>query len=445
MKRFILIILTLLLSLFFYPSKNISYRIPRAFNCAEAVLEVFWDPEISDFNNWDVMSGEKHGLNIFQNWAAVDFSWIKKPESGIGLKMTRVVNADCSKYNLLIVGMNASNKSIVKIIAETDIGNLVSETEASGKESEFKLELKNAKVIKKLTLEIISNDKISASGWLSWIILQNSNKLKDHLAQWENYDNKWEKYIKGNEYKPNFIPQYNIFLDQKELLYLRELHHKYSNKSNEESPFIKMANKVKDYIPENAIKEFAMGDIHIIGNNYKFEKYGVNAAIAGIILKDENLLRLAARHALSLAVSKYWDYGFTAQFPMSSWELRAFKRSHASEDIAWILDIAGEMFTLAGKHLLLRKISEEGIGPINYTTWKHDNIFSSNQLAFFNTGRMASYLVLEREFKRVKPYTDIALKDSIDNLEIMLLPDGSTYEGPGYLTNGSLWDHLQKE
>jgi hypothetical protein len=98
-----------------------------------------------------------------------------------------------------------------------------------------------------------------------------------------------------------------------------------------------------------------------------------------------------------------------------------------------VLDLAGEVFTDAGRTYLMRRLAEEGIGPINYTTWRHEYIFHCNQLAYFNTGRMYAYLILEREWPRVKPYTDLAYRDAIDNLETVIEPDGGALEGPGYL------------
>jgi hypothetical protein len=45
---------------------------------------------------------------------------------------------------------------------------------------------------------------------------------------------------------------------------------------------------------------------------------------------------------------------------------------------------------------------------------------------------MYAYLVLEREWPRVKPYTDLAYLDAINNLENAIQPDGGTLEGPSY-------------
>ena len=119
-----------------------------------------------------------------------------------------------------------------------------------------------------------------------------------------------------------------------------------------------------------------------------------------------------------------WDDGFLAQFPGSAWELRSFRRSYVSEDIAEILDLAGEMFTDAGRIYVMRRLTEEGIGPVNYITWRFDYLFQGNQLAFVTRGRLCAYLVMERLWPRVRPYTDIAYQNLREMFDTVILPDG---------------------
>jgi hypothetical protein len=191
---------------------------------------------------------------------------------------------------------------------------------------------------------------------------------------------------------------------------------------------------------EKGIHEFAKtgGDIDTHGRTRDRDLAplpgGPSLAVAGLVLKDADTLRAAARFALSLAMCEHWEEGFMSCFPGGPWEDRAFRRSYCCEDIAEVLDLAGEVFTDAGRIYLMRRLAEEGIGPINYVAWRHEYIFHCNQLAFFNHGRMYAYLVLEHERPRVKPYTELAYQDSVDNLRTVILPDGGYLEGPSYFT-----------
>ena len=96
----------------------------------------------------------------------------------------------------------------------------------------------------------------------------------------------------------------------------------------------------------------------------------VGTAVAGIVQEDPVLLRLAARYALTLASCDNWDDGFLCDFQTSSFNHRCFIQSLCLYECALILDIAGEIFTDTGRDLILRKMAEEGIGSINFNTWK---------------------------------------------------------------------------
>ena len=78
-------------------------------------------------------------------------------------------------------------------------------------------------------------------------------------------------------------------------------------------------------------------------------------------------------------------------FPGSTFEHRCFVQSLCAHEVALLLDLAGELFTDVGRELLLRRIAEEGLGSINFITWKHEYIFHCNQLAWFTPGRMLGY------------------------------------------------------
>ena len=174
--------------------------------------------------------------------------------------------------------------------------------------------------------------------------------------------------------------------------------------------------------------------------------HGANAAQAGMLLKDRALCRLAARFALSIAHCERWDDCFVCYMPGSTWEQRAFVQSICVFETALILDLCGEWFTEVGRQVVLRRIAEEGIGNLNYNSWWWEYIFHNNQLAWFAPGRILGYLLLERTMparhdgfarpvpSRVTPYTDLAVKDLLENLDRILLPDGGYVEGPTYFT-----------
>jgi hypothetical protein len=418
-------------------SYNPAYK-PIPINIAEAIIEPFWIPGLSGLDQWTIRPGHDWGLRIKQNWDAVVFEWASKPENGPALQMYRDFNVDSTDYNRLVVRMAGPKKSVLKINAATDLGELVYTSEPESRNAtEHKLDLRGARLIKKLILEVITDADGPGAGWFSWIGLQNTEQLNHYMSLWDFSQIRWDEHIKEADQISKFKPRYGIFLDSIELAELREQHQQ-AIKENGQSCYSQQAAAACSYHPEKGIHEF----VNSGGSNRSHGRVrdqskarlsgNPDLAIAGLVLRDPEALRMAARYALSLALSEKWDTSFMSHLPTSDWEDRAFRRSYTAEDIAMILDLAGDAFTEIGRNYLMRRLAEEGIGPINYVTWRHEYIFHCNQLAYFNTGRMYAYLVLEREWPRVKPYTDLAYQDAVNNLQTVIQPDGGTLEGPGY-------------
>ncbi|HIJ65911.1 MAG TPA: hypothetical protein HPP77_08155 [Candidatus Hydrogenedentes bacterium] len=412
---------------------------PMAINVAEAVIEPFWDPYLSGLPKWAIDPGDEHGLEVWQDWAAVRFEWASRPSDGPALRMRRAFQIDCSGYDKLLLSVQAPERSEVRILADTDKGTLSFVSSPAGyHKEELAVDLEGATLIQAITIEIYPADDGFSSGWFSWLGLQNAALIDTHLARWRGFDDRWEAYIQDESFEPEFKPLYGVFISENGLDDLRRRHDEHV-KAHGGSPFAGRPDALRDPAPEKVIGEFAR-----IWDDRRFNRVrehdlpllngGESAAISGIILKDKALLRLAARYALSIAMCEHWDEGFVSRFPGGVWEHRAFVRSQCAYTVAMALDLAGEMFTETGRTFLARRLAEEGVGKINYVTWRHEYVFHCNQLAWFTPGRMANCLVLEKIWPRAKPQTDIAYGDLLENIDNILLPDGGFVEGPGYLT-----------
>lgn len=415
-------------------------RTPIPINVAEAILEPFWTPELSGLAKWRIEDGTGHGLRVRQNWSAVDFEWASKPAAGPALRMTRDFGVDCSGYDRLLICLSMPKGCVLRAIAQTDKGprTFVSEPAAESR-AEYVVELDGATRIDTLTLEIDGGTVGNTAGWFRWIGLQSTERLPLYFGQWDHSARSWDAYLQKADFRPEFKPRYGIFLTEEELEELRSQHRQAVEKEGR-SRYTDLAQTARGDEPEKGIHEFVKSGGSASAHTRVRDKDrprltgSPDLAVAGLVLRDADTLRMAARYALCLALSGHWETGFMSVYPGGPWEDRAFRRSYTAEDIAVILDLAGEVFSEAGRAYLMRRLAEEGVGPINYVTWRHEYIFHCNQLAYFNTGRMCAYLVLERQWPRVKPYTDLAYRDAIDNLEAVIEPDGGSLEGPGYLS-----------
>lgn len=408
-----------------------------AINEAEAVMDPFWDPALSELNEWTIEPGAAHGLDIRQNWCNVAFEWARRPAQGPALHLERACEVDCSGYDHLVLSLMAPPDAVVRLLAETDGGPRRIEAPPAGpKKRELALALDGATRLNRLTIEIDAGGDGIAKGWLNWLGLLHADRLTRMLAKQTTWDACWEKHLKDEAFEPTFTPSYGLILDADELAALRDRHTALTANGGA-SPFVRAAEAAADQPPESLIHDYVnfWGD-----SRYNRERdhgkfilnHGLNAAIAAHLLQDKHLLRLAARYAMSIGMCRNWDDGFICRFPGGPFEHRCFVQSLCAYEVAGILDLAGECFTDAGRDFLLRRLAEEAVGSIQFNTWKHAYIFACNQLAWFTPGRMIALAVLNRHWPRVRPYLDIAYQELCESLERSILPDGGYVEGPSY-------------
>jgi hypothetical protein len=411
-------------------------------NMAEAIIEPFWDPELSGLAHWTIETGVEHGLQVRQNWCWAEFEWARKPRRGPALRMSRHIDVDCTSYDRLMVSVMAPERSVFRMSARTDRGEVAFESPpAPALKKEYVLDLRGASHIEAVTLEIDAGDEGIAAGWLNWLGLQNTALLSRLQAQWDRFDADWQPYLLPADFEPSFRPTYGLLINDVELDRLRERHAAFV-RAHGSSPFTRAADEARGCTPEKMVRDFVnfWGDTRYCrerdhGNTLLGHGpvgLAVQAALAGLLLRDHELLRLGARFALALAMSGRWDDGFICYFPGGNFEHRCFVQSLCMHEAALMLDLAGECFTDAGREYIKRRIAEEGLGAIHFNTWKHEYIFHCNQLAWFTPGRMLGCAVLEQSWPRVRPYTELARNDLAESLGYAILSDGGYVEGPTY-------------
>lgn len=410
------------------------------FNMAESVFELFSDPQLSGLPHWHIEPGEAHGLRVHQRWVLVQFEWTGRPASGPALRMSRSYDIDASDYDHLMISTMLPEKAVLRIEVGTERGAIAYESEPAGMlKTECYVPLEGARSVRSVTLEVWPANDGGAVGWFNWIGLHHSELIKRYQAQWNRFDERWEDYLLPPEYEPSFKPSFGLIVGEDELELLRGKHEAWTAEGRK-SPFLELAKDAQEKAPERMIGEFVnfwndtrycrdrdYGNILLM--------HGPNAAAAALLTKNKELHRLAARYAMSLAMCGRWDSGFICYLPGSAFEHRPFVQSLCMMETASILDLAGEWFTDYGKEYVLRRISEDGQGNINFATWKHEYIFHCNQMPWFSPGRLLGYAVQEKTMlPRVQPYTELAVRDLAESIENTVLPDGGFLEGPMYFT-----------
>lgn len=404
-------------------------------NTAEVIADAFWEPVFEALSNWTVAPGPEHGLRVEQYWCWVAFSWTRKPTRGPALGMSRRYDLDCSEYDALMVSAVLPTETRFHIRAKTDKGTRSLATAPHGDDGkEYFVDLKGAKKLLALTLEIVATADEAAGGWFNWVGLRSGRRLVPHQKQWGGRDRRWEKHLKPESFAPKFVPRYGFMFDGGELGTLRRKHNAFLKKHGE-SPFTRAADAARELCPEELIHGFLGSGARYgrDGDPPGLQGHGLSAAIAGTLLKDRKLLRLAARYALSMALCEHWEDGMICAFPGGSFEHRCFVSAGCAHDLAMILDLAGEYFTDFGREYILKRLAQEGLGAINFVAWKHDYVFHCNQLALFSRGRIPAYAVLETHWPgHVTPYLELAHKELVESIGYNVLPDGGNPEGSIY-------------
>lgn len=408
-------------------------------NCAETVFEPFWDPELRELDQWDIQLNKNTGTSIDKNWwCSVNFEWQNSQDGDLVLVMQRQYGEglEISRYDRLILSAVLPEGCSVKLDTDTDGGPCSMESNPFGQEKrEIFLELPKCNQLYSLKISVVAVQSASGMGWFNWVGLQDSQHLEDHFRQFRQYDSEWQGSLNPLGTPLSFVPHYGIFLSPAELEKMRDFYNE-RLREGASNPFRLGTDGEILHDPEACIKDY----VNTSDNRYCRERdygyillqNGMNFAILGLLEKNAEYLRLAARYAMSLLACTNWDEGFICDFPAGSWEHRCFMRANCCYELVFIYDAAWEYFTPAARTRVFRRIAEEGLSLINYTTWRHEYIFHNNQLSLFSKGRMAAYSLLSKEWPRVEGYMEIAYEELIENLNSIILPDGGFVEGPAY-------------
>ncbi len=419
---------------------------PIPINSAEAIFEPFFESALSEFEQWQTDTPGVTGLKFTPGWSFHTFNWERPAADGLVLRLHRRYDAlPCADYDRLLVCLNLPEDSVISLAAETDAGPRARTGRPCGAtRHEEWLALDGARTITAITIEVRHPHPVASSGWLLWCGLQSTTRLPYHLKQWAGYDARWEKYLQPPDFEPAFKPTYGLMIDGAEL---EEVRARFAA-SPATRELRQLAEKARRTVPEALIGEYVnFWNFNVFRRERDMGKqimlHGPFAAQAGLLWRDQELCRLAARFALSLTLCDHWDDVFFAHFRGGTWDQRGFARSLIAWECAMILDLCGEWFTPLGRELILHKLATEAHGGMCQASWWWEYMYHTNQLCGITPGRLYALLVLERCMPvrpghfpppgdRVAPHTDIAWVNLLENLGHALLPDGGYVEGASY-------------
>ncbi len=399
-------------------------------NVAEAVFAPFWDHEFKENRQWQVERGK-----FIYNFGTSGFAWDKAGSfDEPAFQMVRTNPVKCAGYDHLLATLKAPVGVKLRITLETDAGVKSHEWQCTSVyRDEYEMSLGGAGVIQKMTLEIFDNaDNRVLQGAFHWFGLRNRaslDLLKQEYRQLA--EQPLDVFLAPRETEPAFVPLVGLLARP---AMMQKIQNDY--RKNGKGPLLEAG----DYEPEKQLRTYLnWSNQQIFGridNDDQKLRPSEHMLKAAIISRDADLMRLAVRNSIVLALTPYWDASFQVYFRDSGWEQRPFTHSAAAYDLALTLDLASDMLSDAGRELIARRLSTEALAMINHTVWKYQYIVNNNQMVVFSKGRIAAYLALEKvrgwNSNRIKPYTELAYDEFKETVDAILHADGSFLEGTAY-------------
>lgn len=411
--------------------------VPFRYHVGEAMVEPFWDPAVSGLKEWKIADNGAAGVKVNQYWCYVPYEWSKTAEDGTGAVIYRDYEDLCvDGYDSLILAAVVPDNGFLRLSADTELGVKSAQADGAGKK-ELVLSLDGAVKITRITISIGNTTRMPATGWINWLGVQNDRLLEEHLKLKAQFDEKWEGYLKDEDYEPSFRPEYGLIATEEELEVLRERYRQHLNEGGRDV-FYENISTYLDMKPEEMIGDYMRlaDDVRFCRqrDEGQFMAFSIAEKLVqyALLKKDKKVLRLAARYAMSLMMTENWLDGFIADYPLGIWEHSAFVPSSILSDLAAVLDGAGELLTETAKKMIRKQMMEKGLSKVNSVVWRYDSIFKCNQLAWYSYGRMSAYAVLSKEYSRIVPYMDLAAGDIADSMKQAIGTDGGADEGVSY-------------
>lgn len=403
-----------------------------AINVGEAVFEPFFDPQLSGLAGWSVAAT---GATVKQEWCWVEAVWARVPASGPTVRLERRYDLDLARYAGVVAGIAAPVGSRIVIELRTEAGPRRSQfTVARSEVDEYVVPLAGGQRLQGMAIEVQAT--AAGSVRLLWLGASDPALVAAERARWQELARQpLDPYLVPASQEPCFQPAYGLLLDAAGFERLRtsvaDHRTRYGRDPFDPARFASLG--PAGYVGDcSATDHGLVGRFGRVADRDRPSLQVADAAFAAVVQRDAGLLRRAMSAALALAQVPWWDSTPFSRMPGTSWDVRPFSNAMVAWDLAMAMDLGGDLLTPVGRDLILRRLAEDGLGTLNFTAWRWDYIYLNNQLLAFTRGRIPAYLVLEKHWKRVAPYTDLAMAEVREAFANNFLPDGGFREGPGY-------------
>ena len=417
----------------------VNYRI----NEAETIFDPFYDSgesypdneKYSVFSEYTVTMAEGTVGKAYAAWDSVGVKIESQKTSDYALKMERDCDLDISEYDILRLTLTIAKSMDIRIRCVIDGKEVtVSEGPGFGDHGELDSPIEGTKLTH-ISMEFRNTGKTSAGATLYWMGLSNSKKQAELEARKSPYTkDSWKGcFVEGDV---DLKPMIGIYFGEEDLPKLRERLNK--------PPFLALTNQLRerakacmeiepeqyitDYLPRHDHRWVRDRDM----NRPMFQKDMQTLAFIGLLDENVEMLRMACRKLLSIAVTPFWTESIMGRLPGATWHHRSFTEDETCSLCALVLDWAGNLLTWHGKNIVYDALMMKGLPrlesdfhSVNYIRWM-------NQGIVFNCGRILALLALAHRYPRYEARLQDAAKDEREMIDNYVYEDGGTIEGPSY-------------
>lgn len=393
----------------------------------EGIIEAFWDPNLFSASRWSISENDNvSNSNLTQYWDRLQLDW-KAPTTPREIVIER-------DYDLHVEGFDSLN---LRVQFPPDVTASASVLVDGKKQDIFTnrhgatshLELVGTlegKHLEKITVHFSASTPGKKIIKLNWLMLSRKG-----LA-WVGPIPDFNRYLSSDSGNP-FDPGLALLHDAKDIEYLREL--------TTESEFsliwkkdLNTLNRLLSASAENPVRRYTLYAPERYGRVYDIRTHEFNlalqAALAGLVSKNEALMRFAAQGAIRLTLTERWQEGFVSHMPGSSWSHSAFAENIATIQASLLLDFCWHWLTPEGRALIGQAIREKGLPNLE----DHRDAYA-NQGVRFHKGLLLGQLALAKSGLGA-PMSAQDVQFEIDSMNRLLDPlireDGTYPEGIGY-------------
>ena len=417
----------------------------RKFNIAEAIIEPYYDGGESDMKypetklsmlpHYTQETDTPSLVRASQTWHSVNVDFDGCKPGGSFFEMKREFRLDVSDYDTLrLFGAMPKCMETTVSVKYDGAWHTLDTFPGNDTTSEHNMPLP-CKVLEGVGYRFFLQENKPASATLHWLGLVNQPLLETYLRQKTGmYSPEWEDYLKPED--GAFEPQIGIWFDKDELETLRKKVY---------SPLLapyyaQMKAEAEKHLsdePEKNIGDF----IGKPDRRYVLDRSMDNPdtsslmqtmAFVGLIEKRADMMRMAARMALSAAHCTWWTEGPMGMLPGCPWHHRSFTEEVYARGCAIVLDWAGDFLTQYGRTCILDAIAMKALPRMESDYRRMEYIRHMNQGICFNWGRLAGLLAMESAYPRYDIRIEEAERELVEMIEEYVLSDGGTMEGPGY-------------